>query len=107
MTTYAETRARWLLEQHRAGAPFESFMAAEPAADMARAYDVQDAFVAQLSQTGLKIARRRQDRADKPADAGDVRHRPSGRRVVLSQPRYRSPAAVRQFDHAALRAFVE
>ena len=52
MTPPAETRARWLLEQHRAGAPFESFLAAEPAADMARAYDVQDAFVALLSQAG-------------------------------------------------------
>ena len=67
MTVDALTRARWLLEQHRAGAPFTSFLAAGPAADMGHAYDVQDAFVAQLSQAGRGAPAVRAAGALKPA----------------------------------------
>ena len=102
MTVDALTRARWLLEQHRAGAPFEPFLAAGPAADMDHAYDVQDAFVAQLSQagrgapSGYKIGltsgpMQRMCGIDHPV-AG----------VVLSQRVYRSPAAVRRDNFVRL-----
>ena len=95
MTVDALTRARWLLEQHRAGAPFTSFLAAEPAADMGHAYDVQDAFVALLSQAGRgSPAGYKIGLTGRPMQQMcGIDHPVAG--VVLSQRVYRSPAAVR------------
>ena len=96
MTVDAETCARWLLEQHRAGVPFKPFLAAEPAADMAHAYDVQDAFVAQLSQAGRgSPAGYKIGLTSRPMQQMcGIDHPVAG--VVLSQRVHRSPAAVRR-----------
>ena len=96
MTVDAETLARRLLEQHRAGATFTSFLAAEPAADMGHAYDVQDAFVALLSQAGRgSPAGYKIGLTSRPMQQMcGIDHPVAG--VVPSQRVHRSPAVVRR-----------
>ena len=102
MTIDAEARARWLVQQHRAGAPFASFLAAQPGADLPQAYDVQDRFVARLSQAGrgapagYKIGLT----SGRMQQMCGIDHPVAG--VVLSQRVHRSPAAVRQRDFVRL-----
>lgn len=103
MTFDAEAHARWLVQQHRAGAPFASFMAAaEPGAGLLAAYDVQDRFVARLSQAGqgavagYKIGLT----SGRMQQMCGIDHPVAG--VVLAQRVHRSPAAVRQGDFVRL-----